>query len=173
MFCFLGHKVCGILAYPPGTEAPTPGLEGKVLTPGLLRNPPIIFFHFYVYIPHKGEIIQYLSLSVWLISLSMTSCSFIHVVCKWQDFIHFSNIPLYVCTTVSSSLSELIYNVVFISFLAAPEAYGILVSQTGIKPASSALEGEVLTTGPSGRSLYHSLFFVVIVVVFGLLFIFN
>ena len=80
---------------------------------------------------------------------------------------------MYVCTTVSSSLSELIYNVVFISFLAAPEAYGILVSQTGIKPASRALEGEVLTTGPSGRSLYHSLFFVAIVVVFGLLFIFN
>ena len=64
MFCLLGHKACGILAYPPGTEAAPLGSEGEVLTTGLLRNPPIIFFHFYVYIPHKGEIIQYLSLSV-------------------------------------------------------------------------------------------------------------
>ena len=80
---------------------------------------------------------------------------------------------MYVCATVSSSLLELIYNVVFIYFLATPEASGILVPQTGIEPASPALEGEVLPTGPSGRSLYHSFFFVAIVVVFGLLIIFN
>ena len=32
------------------------------------------------------------------------------------------------------------------------EAYGILALQPGIKPASSALEDEVLTTGPPGKS---------------------
>ena len=61
---FFGRQGMWDLSLPTRTEAPTPGLEGKVLTPGLLRNPPIIFFHFYVYIPHKDEIIQYLSLSV-------------------------------------------------------------------------------------------------------------
>ena len=33
------------------------------------------------------------------------------------------------------------------------EACGILAPQPGIKPASPALEGEVLTTGPPGKSL--------------------
>ena len=32
------------------------------------------------------------------------------------------------------------------------KSWGILAPQPGIKPASSALEGEVLTTGPPGKS---------------------
>ena len=31
------------------------------------------------------------------------------------------------------------------------KVYGILAPQPGIEPASPALEGEVLTTGPPGR----------------------
>ena len=34
-----------------------------------------------------------------------------------------------------------------------PEACGILAPQTGIEPAAPELEGEVLTTGPAGKSL--------------------
>ena len=34
-----------------------------------------------------------------------------------------------------------------------PETCGILVPQPGIKPSPSALEGNVLTTGPRGKSL--------------------
>ena len=34
-----------------------------------------------------------------------------------------------------------------------PEACGILASRPGIEPTPPALEGEVLTTGPPGRSL--------------------
>ena len=60
---------------------------------------------------------------------------------------------MYVCATVSSSLLELIYNVVFIYFLAAPEASGILVPQTGIEPGSSGLGGEILSTGLPPPSL--------------------
>ena len=37
--------------------------------------------------------------------------------------------------------------------LVAPLHVGILVSQPGIKPTSSALEGGFLATGPSGKSL--------------------
>ena len=33
------------------------------------------------------------------------------------------------------------------------EAYGILDPRPGIEPASPALEGEVLTPGPPGKSL--------------------
>ena len=33
------------------------------------------------------------------------------------------------------------------------EACGILAPQPGIKPSPPALEGEVLTTGPPGKSL--------------------
>ena len=33
------------------------------------------------------------------------------------------------------------------------EACGILTPQPGIEPTPSALEGEVLTTGPSGKTL--------------------
>ena len=33
------------------------------------------------------------------------------------------------------------------------EAYGILAPQLWIKPTSPALEGDVLTTGPPGKSL--------------------
>ena len=35
------------------------------------------------------------------------------------------------------------------------EACGILALQPGIEPAPPALEGEVLTTGPPGKSLYN------------------
>ena len=34
------------------------------------------------------------------------------------------------------------------------EACGILAPRPGIKPVPPALEGEVLTTGPSGKSLF-------------------
>ena len=34
-----------------------------------------------------------------------------------------------------------------------PETNGILVPQPGIEPRPPALEGEVLTTGPPGKSL--------------------
>ena len=34
-----------------------------------------------------------------------------------------------------------------------PKAYGILAPQPGIKPAPFALEGEISTTGPQGKSL--------------------
>ena len=36
--------------------------------------------------------------------------------------------------------------------LSCPAACGILVPQSGIKPASSALEGRFFTTGPPGKS---------------------
>ena len=35
MFCFSGHKACGILASWPGIEPTPPALEGEVLTTGL------------------------------------------------------------------------------------------------------------------------------------------
>ena len=35
------------------------------------------------------------------------------------------------------------------------EAWGILVPWPGIEPAPPELEGEVLTTGPPGKSLYY------------------
>ena len=34
-----------------------------------------------------------------------------------------------------------------------PKACGILAPQPGIKPSPSAVKGEVLTTGPPGKSL--------------------
>ena len=42
-------------------------------------------------------------------------------------------------------------------FIFGPEAWGFLVHLPGIKPTPPALEGEVLTTGPSGKSLFASL----------------
>ena len=41
-----------------------------------------------------------------------------------------------------------------LSVLVGHEACGILASPPGIKPATSALEGKVLTTGPPGKSQY-------------------
>ena len=38
----------------------------------------------------------------------------------------------------------------------AYEACGILAPQPGIEPTSPALEGEVLTTGPPGKSMLAS-----------------
>ena len=34
------------------------------------------------------------------------------------------------------------------------EACGIIAPQPGVEPTSYALEGEILTTGPLGKSLY-------------------
>ena len=42
----------------------------------------------------------------------------------------------------------------FMSWFLGHRAYGILAPRPGIKPAPSALEGEVLTTGPAGKSLF-------------------
>ena len=39
------------------------------------------------------------------------------------------------------------------------EACGILVPQPGIEPEPPALEGEVLTTEPPGKSLQSSLYY--------------
>ena len=39
--------------------------------------------------------------------------------------------------------------------LSCPSACGILVPQPGIEPASSALQGGFLTTGPPGKSQHH------------------
>ena len=36
----------------------------------------------------------------------------------------------------------------------SPEAYGILASQPGMEPTIPALEDDVLTTGPLGKSIF-------------------
>ena len=41
--------------------------------------------------------------------------------------------------------------------LSCPAAFGILVPQPGIEPVIPALQGEFLTTGLPGKSLYHIL----------------
>ena len=40
----------------------------------------------------------------------------------------------------------------FMSWFLGRGAYGILAPRSGIEPEPSALEGEVLTTGPAGKS---------------------
>ena len=54
----------------------------------------------------RREIIQYVSFSIWLISLGKISSKSIHVVTsgKILFFLWLSNIPLYVCTTSSLSI---------------------------------------------------------------------
>ena len=42
---------------------------------------------------------------------------------------------------------------IYVSVFLGLQACGILVPWPGIEPAPSALEGEVLTTGPPGKSL--------------------
>ena len=39
MLCFVGHKVCGILAPQPGIEPTHPALEREVLTSGSTLSP--------------------------------------------------------------------------------------------------------------------------------------
>ena len=65
---------------------------------------------------------------------------------------------------------ENVGSVVAVRELSCPTAWGILVLQPGIEPASPALEGGFLTTGPPGKSqLYFNLkkriFFVVLFVI--------
>ena len=52
-----------------------------------------------------------------------------------------------------SLLNLLHYRVCFMFWFFGPDAYGTLALQPGLKPVSPALEGEVLPTGPSGKSL--------------------
>ena len=60
------------------------------------------------------------------------------------------------------SLYWICYNIAFVLcfgvfFFFGHNACGILAPQPGIEPAPPALEGEVLTTGPPGKSLSHVL----------------
>ena len=59
-------------------------------------------FVLFFWIPHISEIIQYLSFSVWLFSLSMITSRSIHVVAngKWQDFILFYSQVIFHCVYV-------------------------------------------------------------------------
>lgn len=45
----------------------------------------------------------------------------------------------------------------YVLFLFGPEVYEILAPGQGSKPAPSALEGQVLTPGPAGKSLNYLL----------------
>ena len=51
-----------------------------------------------------------------------------------------------------SFLNLLQYCFCFMFWFFGPEACGILAPQPGIEPTHPALEGEVLTTGPPGKS---------------------
>ena len=53
-------------------------------------------------IPHRSEVIQYLSASVWIISLGITHSRSIPVVAngKISSFVRLSSIPLHVCLCV-------------------------------------------------------------------------
>jgi len=44
------------------------------------------------------------------------------------------------------------FSLVVVLRLSCPVTYGTLVPQAGIEPASLALEGRFLTTGPLGKS---------------------
>ena len=56
------------------------------------------------YVPVKGEIIWYLSPTVWLISLSIMLSSSIHAVAKTYQLFELKQITLLLCVSVSSSL---------------------------------------------------------------------
>ena len=65
--------------------------------------------------------------------------------------------PFFLCRSFLKSLLNLLqycffFFLCFVFF--GEEACGILTPQSGTEPASPALEGEVLTTGPPGRSLF-------------------
>ena len=55
--------------------------------------------------------------------------------------------------SLSRALAESICLLFYVLFFFGHKACGILASQLGIKLILPALEGEVLTTGPAGRSL--------------------
>ena len=58
--------------------------------------------------------------------------------------------------TIFKVFIEFCYNIASVlcfGFLAVRHS-GILAPQPGIEPAPAALEGEVLTTGPPGKSLW-------------------
>ena len=59
---------------------------------------------------------------------------------------------------LKSSLNLLHYCFCLMFWFFGCEAYGIFAPQTGMKPAQAALEGEVLTTGPLGKSPLWSTF---------------
>ena len=60
-----------------------------------------VYFLFFVYIPHMSEVMQFLSFSIWLISLNMILSRSIHVVSNGNisSFQWLSSIALCVCTT--------------------------------------------------------------------------
>ena len=60
---------------------------------------------------------------------------------------------------LKSLLNMLQYCFCFMFWFFGPEACGILAPQPGIELVPPALEGEVLTTGPPGKSLFVWFFF--------------
>ena len=63
---------------------------------------------------------------------------------------------------LKSLLNLLQYCLCLMFWVFGPKACEILLPQSGIKPAPHALEGEVLTSGPPGKSLsYLSSLFII------------
>ena len=58
-----------------------------------------------------------------------------------------------------SSLSLLQYRFCFMFCFLGPKAWGILAPQPGIKLTPPVLEGQVLTIGPPGKSLFYFILF--------------
>ena len=84
------------------------------------------------------------------------SCSTRDLLCSTQA----SLVAVPGLSTCGAWAPEHVGSVVVVCGLSCPVACGILVPQPGIKPASPALEGGLLTTGPPGKSqdIVHSLF---------------
>ena len=125
-----------------GLEPVSPALAGGFLTSAPPGKPPAFLknINFFIY--------------VWLHWVLVAACE-IFVVAGGLLSSCGARAPEHVGSIVTacglSSCREL-GSVVVACVLSCPAACGILVPQPGIKPASPALEGGYLTTGPPGKS---------------------
>ena len=87
--------------------------------------------------------------------LATTSLFFISLILfLFHSWVHLCHIRSWVWTIFTVFIKFFTTLFVFYFLLFGHEACGIWAPRPGIKPASTELEGEVLTTGPPGKSHY-------------------
>ena len=83
--------------------------------------------------------------------------STIEYLIPWHQFVCFLKIFFWIWTILKVLIEFVGILLLFYVWFFGRESCGILVSQPGIHPILPALEGEVLTAGPLGKSLDVSL----------------
>ena len=114
----------------------------------------------HVFFPWISSICYSIYFFIWLCRVLVAACRIFVAVCgifccgMWDLLLRHAGFRAHGLSSCGTWALEHVGSVVAACGLSWPVECGILVPRPGIEPASPALEGGFLTTGPPGKSLF-------------------